>query len=152
MQNYALSSRVAIILRQPSAPSYREPTEPKAEVTKSDQAAANRVRSTASIRTVVIAVWLRIFCNCLRALLNACRVSATTSRGSSVNLAAKLIIRPSKNAWAAPAPRLLEINPVYAKLGAAFFPRCKTTKIMCSEFSTTEDSLHASKSMAHVRV
>src|SRR6476646_11203275 len=38
------------------------------------------------------------------------------------------------------APRLLEINPVYARLGTAFFPRCKTTKTMCSEFSTTEDS------------
>jgi hypothetical protein len=47
---------------------------------------------------------------------------------------------------------VLEINPVYAKLGAAFFPRCKTTKTMCSEFSTTEDSSPASKSIVLARV
>jgi len=35
--------------------------------------------------------------------------------------------------------RMLEIKPVCATLGAVFFPRCKTTKNMCSEFSTTED-------------
>ena len=46
----------------------------------------------------------------------------------------------------------LEIKPVYAKLAAAFFPRCNTTKIMCSEFSKTEDLSHASKSTAHARV
>src|SRR5262245_25066025 len=49
-------------------------------------------------------------------------------------------------------PPLLEIRPVYAKLATAFFPRCKTTKTMCSEFSATEDSLPASKSIAPARV
>src|SRR5262249_42574428 len=63
---------------------------PKLKSRKADQAAANPSRSTATIRTVAIAVCLPMFCNCLRELLNACRVSATASRGSSVNLAAKL--------------------------------------------------------------
>ena len=45
-----------------------------------------------------------------------------------------------------------KIERVCAKLGAAFFPRCKTTKTMCSAFSRTEDSLAASKSMALARV
>src|SRR5260370_4891261 len=63
---------------------------PKVKSRKADQAAANPARRTAAIRTVALAVWLCIFCNCFRAPRNACRVSATASRGSSVNRAAKL--------------------------------------------------------------
>ena len=38
-----------------------------------------------------MAVWLPMLCNCLRELLNACGVSATASRGLSVNLPAKTV-------------------------------------------------------------
>jgi DUF1365 family protein len=55
-----------------------------------DQADASPARMTAEIRTIAIAVGLRKSCACLRVLLNAHRVSATASRGSSVNRAAKL--------------------------------------------------------------
>ncbi len=51
-----------------------------------------------------------------------------------------------------PGSRLLEIKRLYATLGAAFFPRCNTTKIMCSEFSRREDSSPASKSKVRARV
>ena len=53
---------------------------------------------------------------------------------------------------ASPEYPLLEIKRVYAKLAGAFFPRCNTTKIMCSEFSRTEDFSLATKSIALARV
>jgi hypothetical protein len=56
----------------------------------SDQADASPARMTAEISTSAIAVGLRKFSACLRALLKAPRVSAIASRGSSVNLLAKL--------------------------------------------------------------
>src|SRR2546421_11723247 len=47
---------------------------------------------------------------------------------------------------------MLEINPVCARLDAAFLPRCNKTNIMFLEFSRREGSLRASKSMARGHV
>src|SRR6266403_4660989 len=52
----------------------------------------------------------------------------------------------------APESRLLEIKRLCATLNAAFFPRCNTTKIMCSEFSRREGSSPGSKSKVRARV
>ena len=60
--------------------------------------------------------------------------------------------RQTSRSFVAPESPLLEIKPVYATLDGTFFPRCNTTKIMCSEFSATEDSSTAIKSMARARV
>ena len=49
-------------------------------------------------------------------------------------------------------PPLLEMERFYAKLGTSVFPLCNTTKTMCSEFSRTEDSSAAPKSIALARV
>src|SRR5438132_11385615 len=68
------------------------------------------------------------------------------------SLAEDLQFRRFERTFIVPKSRLLEIKPVYATLGAAFFPRCNITKTTCSEFSKTEDSSPANKSTAHAHV
>jgi hypothetical protein len=73
--------------KQQDAPISRSAT---FEIHSFGQTSATPARMTAEIITSAIAVGLRNFSASLRAFLNASRVSAMASRGSSVNRAAKL--------------------------------------------------------------